>query len=83
MRPCTLVYGVLMGLTLITWAVGMLELQGLGVTFLVLGLALLKGHLIGDWFMGLRSVRGFWRWVIVFWLLLVGGLVGAAFWLSV
>lgn len=75
-------YGVLMGLTLVTWAVGMLGLRGMGATFFVLGLALFKGQLVGDWFMGLRSVRGLWRWVIALWLLLVGSLVGVAFWLS-
>ncbi|HHI77483.1 MAG TPA: O-succinylhomoserine sulfhydrylase [Gammaproteobacteria bacterium] len=82
LRPCTRVYLLLMALTLVTWAVGRMGLQGLGVTFFVLGLALLKGELIGDWFMGLRGVQGIWRWVIALWLVLVGLLVGAAFWLS-
>jgi len=27
-------------------------------------------------------VQGIWRWVIALWLVLVGLLVGAAFWLS-
>jgi len=81
-RPCTLVYLFLVGLTLITWVVGRLDRQGLGVTFFVLGLALLKGQLIGDAFMGLRHVRGFWRWTILTWLAGVGALVGVAFFLS-
>jgi len=38
--------------------------------------------LVGDWFMGLRGVQGIWRWAVALWLVLVGGLVGAAFWLS-
>ncbi len=81
-RPCTLVYLVLVGLTLVTWVAGRLGLQGMGVTFFVLGLALLKGQLIGDGFMGLRHVRGFWRWAILTWLVGVGALVGVAFFLS-
>ena len=48
-------------------------------SLLVLGFALLKGHLVADWFMGLRGVRGIWRWVVVVWLLIPGGLISLAF----
>ena len=82
LRPCTLVYLALLLLTAVTWAVGRAGLSGLGVSLAVLGLALFKGHLIGDWFMGLRGVRGIWRAVIMLWLLLTGGLIGVAFMLS-
>ena len=78
-RPCTLVYLGLVLLTGVTWAIGRFELGGLPVSMLVLAIALLKGHLIGDWFMGLRSVRGLWRWVVVIWLLIPGGLITFAF----
>ena len=81
-RPCTLAYLVLMLLTVATWAVGTAGLGGLPVSLLVLAVALLKGHLIGDWFMGLRSVRGIWRWVVAIWLLIPGGLISIAFVLS-
>ena len=81
-RPCTLIYAVLMLLTAVTWAVGRLGYGGLGVALTVLGFALFKGHLIGDWFMGLRGVRGIWRWVIVIWLVICGGLITIAFTLS-
>ena len=81
-RPCTLVYGVLLTLTAVTWAIGGAGLGGLDLSLLVLGFALLKGHLIGDWFMGLRGVRGIWRWVVVIWLLIPGGLITLAFTLS-
>lgn len=40
--------------------------------------ALFKGQLIGDWFMGLRGVRGIWRWVIITWLFVFGGLITLA-----
>ncbi|HOP16928.1 MAG: cytochrome C oxidase subunit IV family protein [Chromatiaceae bacterium] len=81
-RPCTLVYAVLMLLTLVTWGIGRAGLSGLGVSLLVLAFAMLKGQLIGDWFMGLRGVRGIWRWVVVIWLLIPGGLISLAFILS-
>ena len=76
------VYLLLCGLTLFTWGVARAGYSGLGATLLVLGVALLKGQMIGDWFMSLRGLRGFWRWVIVLWLLLVGGLITAAFMIS-
>ena len=81
-RPCTLVYLALVILTGVTWAIGHFGFSGLNVSLLVLGIALLKGHLIGDWFMGLRGVHGIWRWVVVVWLLIPGGLITLAFALS-
>jgi hypothetical protein len=81
-RPCTLAYGVLIFLTLFTWAVGRAGMDGLGVALLVLALALFKGHLVGDWFMGLQALRGIWRWVVAIWLLIPGGLIALAFTLA-
>jgi cytochrome c oxidase subunit IV len=78
-RPCTRVYLLLMALTFVTFAVGQLGLGGLTVSLVVLGFALLKGHLVGDFFMGLKGIRGPWRWVILTWLILPGGLTTLAF----
>lgn len=79
LRPCTRVFLVLMLLTLVTFAVGQLGLGGLWVSLAVLGFALLKGQLVGDFFMGLKGIRGPWRWVILLWLALPGGLITVAF----
>lgn len=81
-RPCTLVYAVLIALTLLTWAVGRAQLQGLPVALLVLFAALVKGQLIGDWFMDLRHSAGIWRWIVALWLFIPGALIATAFWLS-
>ncbi len=78
-RPCTWVYVILIALTFTTYAVGELGLGGLSFALLVLGIALVKGHLVGDFFMGLHGLRGPWRWVILIWLTLIGGLIGLAF----
>lgn len=83
LRPCSRSYLLLMILTAITWAIGRMGMEGLLPSLLVLGFALLKGHLIGDYFMGLNRVHGIWRWVVLIWLLLLGGLLTSAFWLSV
>lgn len=78
-RGASLVYLLLCALTLFTWGVAVTGQSGLWASLLVLGVALLKGQLIGDWFMGLRGVSGLWRWVVLLWLLLIGSLVSAAF----
>ena len=81
-RPCTWVYVLLLGLTLATWAIGGLEVGGVVLSLLVLAMALVKGDLIGEHFMGLRRVRGPWRWVIRIWLIVPGLLITTAFLLA-
>ncbi len=78
-QTCTLVYAVMVILTLLTWAVGMSGAGGLSLSLTVLFVALLKGQLVGDWFMGLRAVHGWWRWVVFGWLLIPGSLITLAF----
>lgn len=74
MRPCTRVYLLLVVLTLVTFGIGYFDLlsgnRALVLSLLVLGFALIKGQLIGDFFMGLKGVRGPWRFVILLWLLI-------------
>ena len=78
-RSCTLVYALLIALTLVTWAVGSSGASGTSISLIVLALAMLKGHMIGDWFMGLRGLTSFWRWVVVIWLFIPGALITWAF----
>jgi hypothetical protein len=52
------------------------------LSLLVLGFALIKGQLIGDFFMGLKGLRGPWRFVILLWLLIPGTLITIAFTLA-
>jgi hypothetical protein len=82
LRPCTRVYLILLGLTLVTFGIGAAGLGGLTLSLAVLGLALVKGQMVGDYFMGLKWVRGPWRWVVALWLLVPGALIGVAFTLA-
>ena len=82
LRPCTWVYLVLIALTFTTYAVGELGPGGLSFSLLVLGIALVKGPLVGVFFMGLQGFSGPWRWVILIWLILIGGLISLAFTLT-
>lgn len=79
MRPCTRVFLLLVALTLVTYLIGESGAGGLAVSLTVLAVALIKGWLVGDHFMGLRRLRGPWRWPVVVWLLLPGTLIATAF----
>ena len=68
-----------MGLTVVTWLIGKMGLSGLNISLLVLFFALIKGLLVGDYFMGLKTVRGIWRWPVRVWLFLPGALIAWAF----
>ncbi len=78
-RPCTYTFLLLIVLTFATFAIGEVGYSSLGVAMLVLGFAIIKSALIGDWFMGLHGLRGIWRWVIYIWLLIPGALITYAF----
>ena len=78
-RPCTLVYVVLMALTVTTWLLGKTDMTGLSIALPVLAFALFKGLLIGDYYMGLKGVRGLWRWLIIIWLAVPGSMISWAF----
>jgi cytochrome c oxidase subunit 4 len=82
LRACTVVWLVLLLLTGVTYAIGQQGFSGLYMSLGVLFLALLKGHLVGAYFMGLSRVRGFWRWPVTLWLVIPGGLISAAFIMS-
>ena len=78
-RLSTWIWMIMMLLSLVTYVVGHLGLSGLNIALGVLVLALIKGYLVGAYFMGLRHVRGFWRWPVAIWLLLPGLLITIAF----
>ena len=82
LRPCTFVWVTMMGLTLATYIIGEAGVTGLPIALTVLGFALVKGQMVGDYFMGLKRLRGFWRWPVSLWLFIPGGLITAAFTLA-
>ncbi|MCG8427282.1 MAG: cytochrome C oxidase subunit IV family protein [Chromatiales bacterium] len=82
MRPCTLVYLALIIFTFITFYVGEQHLSGLSISLIVLLLALIKGQLVGSYFMGLGRLQGLWRWPVFIWLFIPGTLISIAFYLS-
>ncbi len=75
----TLVWLLLLALTLTSLALGQSRLGGVSLMLAVLGISVLKGQLIVDHFMGLRRVRLLWRILMMVYLALVGGLIGVAY----
>ena len=81
-RPCTLVWLILIVLTLVTYFAGETGMSGPGTVALVMGLAFVKGQLVADRFMALKGVIGKWRWPVTIWLVVVCSLIGVAYWLG-
>ncbi len=73
------VWLLLVFLTLLTYAVGKAQWQGVPIAGLLLASVFIKGHFIIADFMGLRSVARRWRYLVHGWLLLVTSMIGLAY----
>ena len=80
-RPCTIAWIMLIGLSLITYRLGAVP-PGRTLMLVVLMLALLKGQLVVNYYMGLRRVRVFWRIVMAGYLLIIGGSIALAYFIA-
>lgn len=86
-RTNNVIFTTLILLTLFTWLLGQTDVAGNisekidGNTFflILLIIAVIKVQLIGDFFMHLNTVSGFWRWIITLWVMLTGGFIAIAF----
>ena len=81
-RPCSLVWLLLVGLTALALAIGKLELGGSTVVGIILLSTFIKGQMVADHFMGLRHVRPLWRILVTGWLVTVCGAIALAYWLT-
>ncbi len=77
-RPCTLVWLLLVGLTLFAFGVGKLELTGSTVVALILASTFIKAQMVADYFMGLKYARPLWRIMMTAWIVIVCGGIGLA-----
>jgi hypothetical protein len=70
---------LLLALTTVSMLLGLSDLAaGTTLPLLVLALAVFKGHLVVDYFMGLARVGGLWRALVLGWLLIVALLLATA-----
>ena len=81
-RAATIVYVALIAFTFITFFIGESGTSSLTISLFVLALALIKGELVGAYFMGLAGIRGLWRLPVLIWLFIPGSLITIAFYLS-
>ncbi|WP_127477144.1 cytochrome C oxidase subunit IV family protein [Sulfurivermis fontis] len=82
LRPCTLIWLVLLALTGLTWFIGQKGTTGLGIVSFVLAVTLFKSQMVADHFMGLKHVRPFWRGLVFGYLVVVCSLIGVAYYVS-
>lgn len=79
MSAASRTYLLMLVFTFITFFAGESRMEDILLTLVVLCVALVKGHLLGDHFMGLARVRGIWRWVVLSWLLIPSMMIGTTF----
>lgn len=82
-RPCTLVWFILSGLTIGVWMAAQAGLSGLGVVGLILVSTLLKTQIVADYFMGLKKSNPLWRIIITLYLIIVISMIALAYWLGI
>lgn len=73
---------VLLVATGATWWIGEVSAAGTGAILAMLAIAFIKGRLIILDFMELRGAPLMWRLLLEGWLILVGGLILLAYWIS-
>lgn len=74
-----MIWLLLVGLTLATLGIGEAGLAGKGVMLALLAIALIKGQMVANYFMGLRYAGWLWRGIILAYFLLVGGMIAIAY----
>lgn len=75
----TIVWLVLIALTVVSYEIGETGQAGTVAMLVLLGIALVKGQLVANYFMGLRHVALLWRAIAFFYFLIVGGFIALAF----
>ncbi|ACT47962.1 conserved hypothetical protein [Methylotenera mobilis JLW8] len=69
----------LVALTIVTYFIGEEVTAGKAIMLSVLVIALIKGQLIANYFMGLRQVSWLWRGIILGYFVVVGVMVAIAY----
>ncbi len=78
----TIIWIMLILLTLSTALVGFFELSGMYIVAFVLLTVTFKGQLIIDHYMGLRNVRGFWRYALLGFVIVIPAIIYTGYILS-
>lgn len=78
----TVIWIILIALTLSTAMIGYFQLSGYTIVGIILLTVVIKGQLIIDHYMGLRNVRGFWRLSMLGFVFVISGIIFTGYLLS-
>ncbi|RKZ95654.1 MAG: hypothetical protein DRQ43_05175 [Gammaproteobacteria bacterium] len=81
-KKLTIIWVILIALTLSTAYIGYLELSGLYIVAFLLLTVTVKGQLIIDHYIGLKDVRGFWRLAMLGFVYVIPGIILTGYYLS-
>ncbi|MDP2248408.1 MAG: cytochrome C oxidase subunit IV family protein [Nitrosomonadales bacterium] len=70
---------ILVVLTLLTYGIGETVMASWQVMLGLLFIAILKGQMVANYFMGLRHVAPWLRAIVLFYFLLIGGFIALAY----
>lgn len=82
LTPANRAWLVLLVATGATWWLGEVGAAGTGAILAMLAIAFIKGRLVILEFMELQGAPLMWRLLLEGWLILVGGLILLAYWIS-
>ncbi|NMG16947.1 cytochrome C oxidase subunit IV family protein [Aromatoleum bremense] len=82
LNPANRAWLVLLVATGATWWLGEVGAAGTGAILAMLAIAFIKGRLVILDFMELQGAPLMWRLLLEGWLILVGGLILLAYWIS-
>ena len=75
----TAIWAALVALTIVTYSIGETGLAGKNVMLALLLIALVKGQMVANYFMGLRHTNIWWRSIVFGYFVIVGGLIAVAY----
>jgi len=81
-QQATKIWLLLMLATITAAALSFLPINGMLMTFITIGILILKGQMIVDYFMGLKTASAFWRVVMSAYCVVIGVVVLGVYWLG-
>ncbi len=75
----TIIWIILITITITTALIGFFELSGVYVVAFVLVSVFIKGQLIIDYYMGLKHVRAYWRLAMLGFVVVIPGVIFAGY----
>ena len=75
----TVIWLVLVALTIVTFSLGEAGMSGKGVMLTLLAITMIKSQLVANYFMALRKTKLLWRAIMFGYFIIVGGLIAMAY----